>query len=94
MNSRRRSGLSWFLALAAVAITGTEGCRRIDPSEGSERSDYEAQAIWSIESDKGGPSELVQTSPFAGAILRIQKPVDMSTYKTMEHFFFATRDRQ
>ncbi len=44
--------------------------------------------------ENGAKIQPIQTSPFAGAILRIQKPVDLSTIKTTNSFFFATRDRQ
>jgi hypothetical protein len=41
----------------------------------------------------GTPSEPNQNiSPFAGAILRFTKPVDMATVKGLDTYFFATRD--
>ena len=40
-----------------------------------------------------GPGEPNQNvSPFAGAVLRFTKPVDMTTVKALDTFFFATRD--
>jgi hypothetical protein len=41
----------------------------------------------------GSPSEPNQNvSPFAGAIVRFTKPVDLSTVKALDTFFFGTRD--
>ena len=89
---------SWLVLNAARSILTSEfTASRVDLTTGRVVKDDPRNFITfsptPLPLTDGSPSEPNQNvSPFAGAIIRFTKPVDLSTVDTADSFFFATRN--
>jgi hypothetical protein len=97
LNERDRE--PWLVKNAPKAVLVCEfTAERIDPKDptktyGDDERYFLTFTPSPLPHPDGTPSEPNQNvSPFAGAILRFTKPVDMSTVKAFDTFFFGTRD--
>jgi hypothetical protein len=89
---------AWLVMNAARAILVTEfTASRIDPvSERVVRDDprnfitFSPTPLLNADGTISDPSENI--SPFAGAIIKLTKPVDLTTVKSTDSLFFATRN--
>ncbi|MBK8096475.1 MAG: hypothetical protein IPK26_05165 [Planctomycetes bacterium] len=89
----------WLVRNAPRAVLVAEFAAggRTDPVSGNVIGDdpryfitFSPTPLPNLDGSMGAPNENV--SPFAGAVVRFTKPVDMTTVKWADSFFFATRN--
>jgi len=81
---------AWLVANAPHAVVLAEF--RAGGYGGDDPSNFVAFTPTPLEVDGYVPRATEYVSPFAGAVVRFTKPVDMATVKAADTMFFATRD--